>query len=392
MLDRSGFAEANPDAVAASGSGMLRRPTVSVIVTNYNYERFIGDCLASILAQTVQPDEVIVVDDRSTDGSIAAIEKFIAENEGTGHFEIHQPDENGGQMNAFYEGFQRSSGAFVVFVDADDWLFPDFIETHLAAHLNPEFTAGMTCSNEVIVDGENRILASSIDTISEDAFGFGGAAAPAAETSLAARSAVRVRTVEGWREPGRDMIPSAARRDLPLLYVGPNRNETKEWIWSTTSCLMFRRGVLEICLREAFRDVRICADYLLLHFCHLVGGTILIQTPHGAYRRHGANNFASISTVGRGVRAGQSAEFPSGLMQRRIADEMLANLDEFERLFGKPRMLQTVSGFLPVRRAPEAVRALGPGRWVTKAQMLAFFVLRHLKLKLLWFRWMARFL
>ena len=51
-------------------------PAISVIIPMYNAEKFIGECLESIFAQTFQDFEVIVVDDCSTDNSCAVVEKF----------------------------------------------------------------------------------------------------------------------------------------------------------------------------------------------------------------------------------------------------------------------------------------------------------------------------
>ena len=51
-------------------------PAVSVVIPMFNAEKFIGDCLKSLLAQTFQDFEIIVVDDCSTDNSCAVVEKI----------------------------------------------------------------------------------------------------------------------------------------------------------------------------------------------------------------------------------------------------------------------------------------------------------------------------
>ena len=53
-------------------------PAVSIIIPMYNTEKYIGECLDSILAQTFTDFEVIVVDDCSTDGSAAIVQKYIS--------------------------------------------------------------------------------------------------------------------------------------------------------------------------------------------------------------------------------------------------------------------------------------------------------------------------
>ena len=93
------------------------RRSVSVIVNNYNYGRFLGDAIDSALAQTYTPLEVLVVDDGSTDESREVIASY-------GDRIIPVLKENGGQASAFNAGYATSQGDAVIFVDADDALLP----------------------------------------------------------------------------------------------------------------------------------------------------------------------------------------------------------------------------------------------------------------------------
>ena len=88
---------------------------VSIVVTNHEYEIFLGPCLDSALAQDHPDLEVIVVDDGSTDGSAGVIARY-----GDDVTAVFQP--NGGQGSAFNTGFARSTGDVVIFLDADDLL------------------------------------------------------------------------------------------------------------------------------------------------------------------------------------------------------------------------------------------------------------------------------
>lgn len=99
---------------------------VSIIITNHNYARFLRGAIDSALAQSRQPIEVIVVDDGSTDGSRAIIESY-----GDRVRAIFQA--NGGQTAAFNAGFAASAGEVVIFLDADDRLHPDCVETVIRA-------------------------------------------------------------------------------------------------------------------------------------------------------------------------------------------------------------------------------------------------------------------
>ena len=101
---------------------MTRSPIVSIIVNNYNYGRFLGEAIDSALAQTYPNTEVIVVDDGSTDNS----REVIA---GYGERIVPVLKANGGQASAFNAGFAASHGDLILFLDSDDMLAPNAIET-----------------------------------------------------------------------------------------------------------------------------------------------------------------------------------------------------------------------------------------------------------------------
>ncbi|MEW5727737.1 MAG: glycosyltransferase [Pseudomonadota bacterium] len=93
-------------------------PLVSIVINNFNYGRYLGDAIASALAQTHPRTEVVVVDDGSTDCSRDVIA-------GHGDRVIAVLKENGGQGSAVNAGFAACSGAIVNFLDADDLLEAD---------------------------------------------------------------------------------------------------------------------------------------------------------------------------------------------------------------------------------------------------------------------------
>ena len=326
---------------------VLRCPSVSVVVTNFNYAPFILECLRSIRKQTVQAIECVVVDDASTDESAALIEDFISNEDGPTRFELVRLTENRGQMNAFIEGFVRSAGDFVVFVDADDLLFSDFIETHLAAHLNPKYPVALTTSNEYVIDQDNRLIARTMEKIQQ----HGELVRPLSRrTPVAVIPVAKLAYAPEGPEPRNLEEPE-------LLHVPSGGNEIREWLWTTTSATMFRRSALRYVLTDDVRDIRICADYYVLHLAHLLGGTCIIQTCHGAYRRHGSNSFASRPFVGQGTRAGA---FPDDLsranLTRRLEDDLIAGIDQWVDILGAPKTAQILASFLPARRVAQVMR------------------------------------
>ena len=96
-------------------------PTVSIVVNNYNYGRFLRDAIDSALAQTWPHVEVIVVDDGSTDNSRSIITEYEDR-------VVSVLKDNGGQGSAVNAGFTASRGDIVIFLDSDDILTPDAAE------------------------------------------------------------------------------------------------------------------------------------------------------------------------------------------------------------------------------------------------------------------------
>lgn len=94
---------------------------VSIVIDNYNYEALVAQAIESALAQTYADLEVIVIDDGSRDGSMAVIRRYADRVQ-----VIDKP--NGGQASAYNASFARSTGELVLFLDADDWLYPDAVQ------------------------------------------------------------------------------------------------------------------------------------------------------------------------------------------------------------------------------------------------------------------------
>lgn len=129
------------------------KESISVVVAVYNIEDYICECVDSIINQTIQPEEIILVDDGSTDRSSALCDEYAEKN--TNIRVIHQ--KNAGLSAARNTGIEHAQGVWVYFVDGDDILAPDVIESFLAvltAHEGDvEFIQGrMTW----FVDGSNN--------------------------------------------------------------------------------------------------------------------------------------------------------------------------------------------------------------------------------------------
>jgi glycosyltransferase involved in cell wall biosynthesis len=101
-------------------------PLVSIVITSYNYDRYLAATIESALSQSYRHTEVIVVDDGSTDSSRDIIQSF-----GSRCLSIFR--ENGGEAAASRSGFKASRGDIVLFLDSDDLLDHDAVAQIVAA-------------------------------------------------------------------------------------------------------------------------------------------------------------------------------------------------------------------------------------------------------------------
>ena len=97
---------------------------ISVIIPVYNVEKYIIECVNSVIAQTYSPFEIILVDDGSTDKSGEICDKFQENNSNI--IVLHK--NNGGLSSARNAGINIARGEYVTYVDADDVISPCFIE------------------------------------------------------------------------------------------------------------------------------------------------------------------------------------------------------------------------------------------------------------------------
>lgn len=106
---------------------MANIPVVSIIIPLYNSEKYIGECLDSILAQTLQNYEIIVVDDCSTDNSRAVVESYVAKF--GRRLKLFSMEKNSGKPSLpRNKGLLLSRGEYVLFVDNDDMITPTALE------------------------------------------------------------------------------------------------------------------------------------------------------------------------------------------------------------------------------------------------------------------------
>jgi hypothetical protein len=209
---------------------------VSVVITNYNYARFVGAAIDSALAQThasVEPSSTTTI---STDGS----REVIA---GYGGRVRPVMKRNGGHESAINAGFAASRGQLVAFLDADDLLAPEALATALAEHRREPFAKVHWPLREIDEHGRDR-----------------GTIDPPAELD------------EG------DLLPRAAGRG-PGFYVTPPMSGNA-----------YARPALERILPMP-EDLHLCADGYLYDLAPLFGRVARLVAPLGALRKHQSGFF-----------------------------------------------------------------------------------------------------
>lgn len=219
--------------------------TISVLINSFNYGQYIVEAVESVLRQTRRPDQIIVVDDGSTDGTAGKVEQTFRATPG---FElVVQP--NRGQLAAIVAGFQRATGDVIFLLDADDRYQPDHVARVMKAY-------------------EER---KDVD------FVFTGM------TEFGARSEQRLYHSKDH------YFASSVIRSL----------NASEWLGEATSALSCRRWVLDS-LRPVLSDLapqwKIRADDCIIRGASAAGARKLFLAHTTVdYRVHGANSFASKS-------------------------------------------------------------------------------------------------
>lgn len=119
---------------------MKQQVRISVIVTSYNYEKYIKETLDSLIGQSLQPFEIIVVDDGSKDRSLAVIESYTSRFE---HVKLytHPGNANKGLAASVKMGIEKAGGEYIAFCESDDYwadnhmeCLQDTIRKHPKAH------------------------------------------------------------------------------------------------------------------------------------------------------------------------------------------------------------------------------------------------------------------
>jgi GT2 family glycosyltransferase len=273
-----------PSVIGTTDDGR-RLHRISVVVPLYNHERYIEQTLQSVLSQTMPAHEIIVIDDGSTDGSAARVDRLRER-----HPQIALwSKENGGAHSAINAGIERATGDLVAILNSDDIYHPDRLAIMLR-ELDGASQPDAVATALDFIDGDGRAIRNS------------------------------------WYEEG--VAFYRRTQDLALTLINGN-------FLMTTSNLLMRRSLFDEI--GGFSPLRYAHD--LDFFLRLIarGKTIrLIRQPLLSYRQHPANTIKESALKVKAETAAAVAFFLNQLWHpadRRSTDwdqagDLLAVLDD----------------------------------------------------------------
>ena len=133
---------------------------VSIITPTYNCAKFIARTLDSVISQTYQNWEMIIVDDRSTDNTREIVEEYM---ERDSRRKYHLLDENSGAAVARTEAMKLANGSYMAFLDSDDLWMPDKLERQIK-WMNDNGYA-FSCTAYEQIDEDDNSLKRTIKTV-----------------------------------------------------------------------------------------------------------------------------------------------------------------------------------------------------------------------------------
>jgi hypothetical protein len=288
-------------------------PLVTIVILNYNYAEFVERCTQSVDRQDYRNIQCLVLDCGSNDDSLSVIEAALAAAKNS-FFRLLHRDTNRGQVENYLSALDDIEGAFVTFLDADDFLFPKFVSTHVKAHLNDLRSAALSVTDQIQVDAAGQVLAGTCHWHQKWRAREAGAAW---EDIAHARS---------WHHNSPYQMEQLDV--LPVHYVPAWWSSwlVDRWIWSAMSGIMFRKSVVESLvpsmeLSAELRDLSM--DSYFARFAHSVGGTLVIDSAQGGYRRHGKNKHSSNLVLGGQTPSGSRDQLRRFNHCQRVARQTL---------------------------------------------------------------------
>lgn len=141
------------------------KPVVSIVVAVYNTQNYLRRCLDSLVFQTYQDIEIIVVDDGSTDASLKILNEYA---EKFPNILVPITKENGGLSSARKTGAEAANGDWILFVDSDDWIHPCAVELMIRRQKETDAEMVFAPHANVYDTSKSIIPQSNISSVKED--------------------------------------------------------------------------------------------------------------------------------------------------------------------------------------------------------------------------------
>ena len=201
---------------------------------------------------------------------------------------------------------RSSKGEFITFLDSDDVKFRNFISSHVQVHLALRLGIGFTSSRVVEIDADDRVINGSN-------LGFGFNPYDQEPRGLKPRETVpRLATVS---DANFDTLTAST------TLIGPKKTG---WFWAPTSANVYRRGVMDIARPDIQQGVKLIAgDLYFCVFCHILGGSAVIDQTLSAYRIHSESTANSLPSMAQMRTSKRSAAATSMLGRQFILRTLL---------------------------------------------------------------------
>lgn len=126
---------------------------VSIVMASYNHADYLTSRMDSLICQTYENIEIIVIDDCSNDNSLDILRKY------QDHKKVRLiiREANGGWINVFNQGIELSKGEFILFANCDDECDPEMI-AHLVQSMSTNPSAGVSYCRSVLIDKESNVI------------------------------------------------------------------------------------------------------------------------------------------------------------------------------------------------------------------------------------------
>jgi glycosyltransferase involved in cell wall biosynthesis len=293
-------------------------PRVSVVVTCFNCPDYVGDAIRSVARQSFRDFDCVIVDDASTDNSAAVVQQVL-DTLADPRFRLVRLENNVGQTGATRRGLAETRAPFVCFLDSDDLWHEDFLERHLAAHLNEAYAVGFTASNARLIDGQGSVIAGGVYWFGQD-------------RAVADRG--RSVPLDPARVPTLDLGKGKAdwRSQTPYrLYT----KRLVHWVWVSTSSMMFRRSLIDLVFPADDEIFRLHMDFYVVVMAQMVAGSLLIDEPLYSYRLHGRNGAADNPVLGGRLHlSARNWGDTHARMLDRMLDAMVSDRERFITALG----------------------------------------------------------